>query len=124
MVGSTEEATSRPMREALRSRLGLWDGIGDEMICAHLASAYDRLAYCSFGDRRQLAPASILPRQLTSVPVDASDVIALAATLLGARLDSVVYTPTEHGELAPLASAPVATRSRRRELVGTSHILG
>ncbi len=109
------------MREALRSRLGLWDGIGDEMICAHLASAYERLAFSAFGDRRQLAPASILPRQLTAVPVDPADLIALAATLFG-RLDAVEYTPNENGEFAPLPSAPIATRTRHRELPGASRL--
>jgi hypothetical protein len=121
MIGSTAEATSMSMREALRSRLGLWDGMGDEMICAHLVSAYERLAYSSFGDRRQLAPASILPRQLTAVPVDPVDLIALAATLFG-RLDAVAYTPKENGEVAPLSSAPIATRTRHRELPGASRL--
>ncbi len=121
MISSTVEATSMSMREALRSRLGLWDGMGDEMICAHLVSAYERLAYSSFGDRRQLAPASILPRQLTAVPVDPVDLIALASTLFG-RLDAVAYTPNENGDVAPLSSAPIATRTRHRELSGASRL--
>lgn len=122
MIGSAAEATSRTMREALRARLGLWDGVGDEMICAHLVSAYERLACSSFGDRRQLAPASILPRQLVAVPVEASDAIALAATLFG-RLDTVEYTPTADGVVAPLTSAPIATRQSRRRELEASRIL-
>ena len=98
MIRSVDEATSPQMRAALRSRVGLGSEMGDEMLRAHLHSAYERLAYSSFGDRRQLAPANILSRQLTSVPVNDSDLLSLAATLFGTRLDSVAFTPSEHGE--------------------------
>lgn len=123
MIQTSDDATSSYMRAALRSRLGFGSEMGEEMLCAHLLSAYERLAYSSFGDRRQLAPANILPRQLTAVPVEESDLLSLASTLFGTRLDSVAYTPSEHGEQEPLRAAPVATReSRRRELGGASRL--
>jgi hypothetical protein len=120
MLRTADEATAWSMRAELRARLS--SELDDEMLGAHLLSAYERLAYSAHGDRRQLVPASILVRDVPAVPVDEEAVLSLAQTLLGTRLDSVAHTPSEHGEREPLRAAPVCTRPmRRRELDGTAH---
>ena len=122
MLLTADDATSWRMRSELRARLS--SELDDGMLSAHLFSAYQRLAYAAHGDRRQLVPASILARDVPAAPVDEEAVLSLAETLLGTRLDSVVYAPSEHGEREPLCPAPVATRlARRRELVGTASAL-
>jgi len=119
MIRTAEEATSWQMRSELRARLA--SELDDAMLDAHLFSAYQRLAYAAHGDRRHIVPAAILARDVPTVPVDEESVLSLAQNLLGTRLDSVVYTPSEYGEKEPLRAAPVATRqTRRRELGGAA----
>ena len=118
MIRSLEDATSDSTQRALRARLG--EDVGSELLCAHLYSAYQRLAYSAHGARMHLQSASILPRDVAPMPVDEGAVLSLAVALFGTRLDAVAYVPSEHGEREPLQPAPVATRqSRRRELSGT-----
>jgi hypothetical protein len=118
MIRSFEDATSESTQRALRARLG--EDVGSELLCAHLYSAYQRLAYTAHGARMHLQSASILPRDVGPMPVDEGAVLSLAVTLFGTRLDSVAYEPSADGEREPLQRAPVATRlSRRRELPGT-----
>jgi hypothetical protein len=119
MIRTAKEAMSWQMRSELRARLA--SELDDAMLDAHLFSAYQRLAYAAHGDRRHIVPAAILARDVPTVAVDEESVLSLAQNLLGTRLDSVEYTPSEYGEKEPPRAAPVATRqTRRRELGGTA----
>jgi hypothetical protein len=121
MIRTAEEAVSWRIRSELRERLG--PELDDEMLNAHLLSAFHRLAYAAHGDRRHLVPASILPRDIPTVPVDESALLSLAERLFGS-LNSVAYAPSPHGEREPLCPAPVSTRlTRRSELLGTASAL-